>query len=226
MSSSSLNLILIGPPGSGKGTQSLNLTRKYGICHLATGDMLREAVDKGTSLGKKIETYMAQGKFPPEEDVIQLVSEKLSTPDCSKGVLFDGFPRTLNQAKKLDEIFLANGEKITCAILLDVDEEQLVERISGRYLCSQCNTAYHNENKKPQVDGVCDVCGSKKFARRKDDKREVIETRLSIYNDMTAPLIPYYKERGSLSVVNGMASIASIEQDIEAIVAKKMSTTG
>lgn len=221
-SSTRLNLVLMGPPGSGKGTQSVHLAQMYGICHVATGDMLRAEVAAGSYLGLQIQKYMDEGLYPPEEYVVQLVAQKMDTPECAKGILFDGFPRTLSQAEKLETIFRDKGQSMTAAIFLRVDEKALVERISGRFLCAKCGSAYHDTFKRPLTDGVCDQCGSTEFVRRKDDERNVIETRLKVYNDMTAPLVPFYAHQGILHVVDGMAEISEVSKEIDAVVANSI----
>jgi len=214
-----MNLILLGPPGAGKGTQAEGITERRGLVQLSTGDMLREAVKAGTPIGRKASPIMDAGGLVPDEIVIKIVAERISAPDCAKGFILDGFPRTLEQAAGLDSLLQSQGKQIDAVIEIKVDDAVLIDRISGRYMCADCGASYHDTNHKPKVPGVCDRCGATQFTRRKDDNAETVRNRLMAYYRETAPLIGYYFAKGKLKSVDGMASIPEVSSQIEAVLA-------
>jgi adenylate kinase len=209
-----VNLILLGPPGAGKGTQAARLKERYGVAHLSTGDMLREAVAAGTEVGKEAESIMARGQLVPDGLINRVVAERIVQPDCARGFILDGFPRTIAQAESLDELLAERGLKLDAAIELAVEDEALVERIAGRYACAKCGALYHDSSKPTTVPGTCDVCGSTEFVRRADDKPETVRARLRAYDEQTAPLLPYYRDKGLLVTVDGMADIEDVSAEI------------
>jgi adenylate kinase len=212
-----MNLILLGPPGAGKGTQAKRLEDRHGLIQLSTGDMLRAVVASGAPLGQQAKEIMATGKLMPDELMIEMIAERISQPDCSTGFILDGFPRTVPQAEALDRMLGEKGLKLDHVIEMKVDDAALVERITGRYTCAKCGRGYHDKFEKPKVDGVCDNCGSTEFTRRADDNAETVTTRLAAYHKQTAPILPYYKERGVLEAVDGMADIDIVTGQIEAL---------
>jgi adenylate kinase len=214
-----MNLILLGPPGAGKGTQAEAITAKRGLVQLSTGDMLRQAVKAGTPIGQEASVIMEAGGLVPDEIVIKIIAERLTAPDCADGFILDGFPRTLNQAAALDQLLPSIGKQIDAVIELKVDDAALVDRISGRYSCADCGAGYHDTNHKPKVQGVCDRCGSTQFIRRADDNAETVRNRLMAYYRETAPLIGYYFCKGKLKTVDGMAPIDAVSGQIEEILA-------
>jgi adenylate kinase len=212
-----MNLILLGPPGAGKGTQAKRLEDRHGLIQLSTGDMLRAVVASGAPLGQQAKEIMAAGKLMPDELMIQMIGDRISQPDCAKGFILDGFPRTVPQAEALDRMLEEKGLKLDHVIEMKVDDAALVERITGRYTCAKCGRGYHDKFETPKVDGVCDVCSSTEFTRRADDNAETVTTRLAAYHKQTAPILPYYKERGVLETVDGMADIDVVTEQIEAL---------
>ena len=214
-----MNLILLGPPGAGKGTQAEVITQKRGLVQLSTGDMLREAVKAGTRIGEKASAIMESGGLVPDEIVIKIVAERLSASDCANGFILDGFPRTLNQAAALDNLLQAQGKQLDAVIEIKVDDAVVVDRISGRYMCADCGASFHDTNHKPKVPGVCDRCGSTEFIRRKDDNAETVRNRLMAYYRETSPLIGYYFAKDKLRSVDGMAPISEVSSQIEAVLA-------
>jgi adenylate kinase len=212
-----MRLILLGPPGAGKGTQSQRLVEKLKIPQLSTGDMLREAVKAGTEVGLKAKAVMDAGNLVSDEIVNAIVSERIDQPDAARGFILDGYPRTLVQADAVEDMLAAKGLVLDCVIELEVDDNVLVERISGRYSCAKCGTGYHDTNKKPHVAGVCDKCGSTEFKRRPDDNAETVRTRLEAYYKQTSPLIGYYYAKGKLRKVDGMADMEDVTASIEKI---------
>ena len=214
-----MNLILLGPPGAGKGTQAEIITQKRGLVQLSTGDMLREAVKDGTPIGEEASAVMEAGGLVPDEIVIKIVAERLSASDCANGFILDGFPRTLNQAAALDNLLQAQGKKLDAVIEIKVDDAVVVDRISGRYMCADCGASFHDTNHKPKVPGVCDRCGSTEFIRRKDDNAETVRNRLMAYYRETSPLIGYYFAKDKLRSVDGMAPISEVSSQIEAVLA-------
>jgi adenylate kinase len=210
-----MRLILLGPPGAGKGTQAEHLRDTYRLAHLSTGDMLREAVAAGSELGRKARSIMERGELVPDELMIELVAERIDRPDCAGGFILDGFPRTVAQAEALDRLLAEREAGLDAVIELQVDDDALVERVSGRFTCASCGAGYHDRFKRPKVEGVCDVCGGKEFKRRADDNAETVRARLEAYHRQTAPLLPYYDERGVLRRVDGMAAIDEVTRQID-----------
>lgn len=209
-----MRLLLLGPPGAGKGTQAERIAAKYGVPHLSTGDMLREAVAADTEVGRQAKSIMDAGRLVPDDVMIRLVAERIAQPDCAKGFLLDGFPRTIAQAEALDRLLEERGQALHLVLQIAVDDEALVERISGRFACASCGAVYHDKFRQPKVSGVCDVCGSRDFVRRDDDKPETVRARLEAYHAQTAPLLPYYRDKGLLAVVDGMAEIDRVSAEI------------
>lgn len=215
-----MRLILLGPPGAGKGTQAQRIVEKHGIPQLSTGDMLRAAVSAGTEVGKRAKAVMDAGKLVSDEIVIAIVSERIDAPDCANGFILDGFPRTLVQADATEAMLNGKSLDLSAVIEIRVDDEILADRIAGRYTCANCGAGYHDENLKPKVEGVCDKCGSTHFKRRPDDNRDTVRTRLQAYYKETSPLIGYYHAKGKLHSVDGMGEIDAVTGEIEAILAK------
>lgn len=215
-----MRLILLGPPGAGKGTQAQRIVEKHGIPQLSTGDMLRAAVSAGTEVGKRAKAVMDAGKLVSDDIVIAIVSERIDAPDCANGFILDGFPRTLVQADATEAMLSGKKLELSAVIEIRVDDEILADRIAGRYTCANCGAGYHDENLRPKVEGVCDKCGSTHFKRRPDDNRETVRTRLQAYYKETSPLIGYYHAKGKLHSVDGMGEIDAVTGEIEAILAK------
>ena len=212
-----MNLILLGPPGAGKGTQAERLYERHKLPQLSTGNMLRAERDAGTELGKAADKVMAAGQLVSDEIVVGIIAKRIAAPDCKAGFVLDGFPRTINQAVALDEMLAKKGSKIDGVIEFVVDEAVLVERISGRFACSKCGAGYHDSFKQPKQRGVCDVCGGTEFTRRKDDNAATVKARLKAYREQTAPLLPYYQAKGLLHRVDGMAKPDAVARAIEAV---------
>lgn len=212
-----MRLILLGPPGAGKGTQAQRIVERHGIPQLSTGDMLRAAVTAGTDVGKRAKAVMDAGKLVSDDIVIAIVSERIDQPDCAKGFILDGFPRTLVQADATEAMLASKGLDLSGVIEIRVDDEVLADRIAGRYTCSSCGAGYHDTNLKPAVEGVCDKCGSTHFKRRPDDNRDTVVSRLQVYYKETSPLIGYYHAKGKLHVVDGMADIDQVTDSIEKV---------
>jgi adenylate kinase len=212
-----MNIILLGPPGAGKGTQAARLVDEYSMAQLATGDILRAAVKAGTEVGKMADEIMKSGKFFPDELMANILGEHMDALDPATGIIFDGYPRTARQAELLDELLAARGRTLDHVIELVVDEDALVERITGRFTCAKCNEGYHDKFKRPSVAGVCDSCGSTEFKRRPDDNEETVRTRMAEYRGKTAPILPIYEARGLLRRVDGMADIAHVNEAIEVL---------
>ena len=211
-----LNIILLGPPGAGKGTQAARLQAERGMVQLSTGDMLREAVASGTPIGRKAKAIMERGELVSDAIVSALIGERLDAA-AEQGAIFDGFPRTRAQAEALDVLLSERGRHLDFVIELAVDEDELVKRIVGRFSCARCGTGYHDTFRPTKVEGVCDVCGSTEFKRRKDDNEETVRTRMAEYRAKTQPILPYYEARGLVRRVDGMASIDAVGAEIDAI---------
>lgn len=209
-----MNLILLGPPGAGKGTQAKKLTTELGIPQISTGDMLREAVREGSPMGLKAKSYMDSGALVPDEVVVGIVEERIQQPDCAKGFMLDGFPRTTAQADALADMLERKGLKLDHVVCLEADNEELIKRLSGRRTCKQCMAPYHVVFNPPRKEGVCDKCGGELY-QRDDDKEEAIRARLVTYNNQTAPLIAYYEARGILRRVNGLGTVEEVYQRIK-----------
>lgn len=205
-----MRLILLGPPGAGKGTQAAWLRETYAIPQLSTGEMLREAVAKGTEVGREAKSIMEAGKLVSDEIINRIVAERIDQPDCANGFILDGFPRTIPQAEALDGMLAERGLKLDAVVEIRVDNRALVERISGRFSCAKCGAGYHDSFKSAKVAGVCDVCGSTEFVRRKDDNAETVMARLESYEAQTAPLLPYYGAKGLVRTVDGMTGIDEV----------------
>lgn len=212
-----LNIILLGPPGAGKGTQASRLVEEAGMVQLSTGDMLRAAVKAGTPVGLQAKAVMEAGELVSDEIVNALIDENLASLAADQGVIFDGYPRTANQAASLDGLLAKHGRRLDHVIELDVDEEALVDRISGRFSCAKCSTPYHDRYNRPEVGGVCDLCGSTEFKRRPDDNADTVRTRLAEYRAKTAPILPIYEARGLVRRVDGMAPIEEVGEAIDTI---------
>jgi adenylate kinase len=211
-----LNIILLGPPGAGKGTQAARLQAGRGMIQLSTGDMLREAVAAGTPIGLEAKAVMERGELVSDEIVSALIGQRLDAAS-DKGAIFDGFPRTRAQAEALDLLLNERGRSLDHVIELAVDEEALVTRITGRFSCARCGTGYHDSFRPTKVPGVCDVCGSTEFVRRKDDNEQTVRTRMAEYRAKTEPVLPYYRERGLVRRVDGMLSVEAVAAEIDAI---------
>lgn len=211
-----MKLIFIGPPGSGKGTQALRLERVAEIVQLSTGDMLRAAVASGSAIGQQAKSIMEAGELVSDEIIVRMIQDRIAQPDCEKGFILDGFPRTIAQAHALDVMLTQQSSRLDGVIEFQVDEGILIERISGRFTCAQCGEGYNDSLKQPKVDGVCDVCGSTEFKRRADDNAETVKTRLEAYRVQTEPLLPYYRDQNILMSVNAMDSIENVSNQVDA----------
>jgi adenylate kinase len=214
-----MRLILLGPPGAGKGTQAQRIVETHGIPQLSTGDMLRAAVAAGTEVGKRAKAVMDAGKLVSDDIVNAIISERIDQPDCANGFILDGYPRTLVQADATEAMLKAKGLELSKVIEIRVDDAVLADRVSGRYTCANCGAGYHDTNLKPKAEGVCDRCGSTHFKRRPDDNRETVVTRLQSYYKETSPLIGYYHAKGKLGSVDGMADIDVVTGEIEKLLA-------
>ena len=209
-----MRLVLLGPPGAGKGTQAERIAARYGIPHLSTGNMLREAVAADTEVGQRAKAIMDAGRLVPDDVMNRLIADRVALPDAKRGFVLDGFPRTVAQAEALDELLERRDQRLDAVLELAVDDDALVDRISGRFACAKCGAGYHDRFKQPQVEGTCDVCGSREFVRREDDKPETVRARLKAYHAQTAPLLPYYRDKGLLAAVDGMAEIDEVSSQV------------
>src|SRR5438094_297601 len=212
-----MNLILLGPPGAGKGTQAKRLQQAYGLVQLATGDMVRAAIASGSELGQRVKAIYDAGQLVPDDIIIQMIAERIAQPESARGFILDGFPRTVPQAEALDAMLAEHGQKLDHVILMEVDEAALVDRISGRFTCPQCGASYHERYNPPKIGGRCDICGGTDLVHRADDRPEAVATRFAAYRNQTAPILPYYRARGILRTVDGMASIDEVTRQIEAV---------
>ena len=212
-----MDIILLGPPGAGKGTQAQRLVEHHGMMQLSTGDMLRETRKADTELGRKVADIMDSGSLVSDDIVSAMIDAKLADMGPEIGAIFDGYPRTAAQADQLDEILARHGRSLDHVIELEVDEDALVERITGRYTCAKCGAGYHDTFKQPKVEGVCDQCGSTEFKRRPDDTEETVRHRMQVYRSETAPILPGYEARGIVSRVDGMGAIDDVTHAIDAI---------
>lgn len=214
-----MNILLLGPPGAGKGTQAKRLEERYGMVQLSTGDMLRAERASGSALGKQVQAIMDAGQLVSDDIMIALIAQRIATLK-GQGFILDGFPRTVPQATALDDMLKKNGIGIDHVIELTVDEDALVDRIAGRFTCAKCGASYHDRYHRPKQDGVCDACGSRDFIRRPDDKAETVKARLAAYRAQTAPILPYYQNKGVLRSIDGMADINDVTRQIETILNK------
>lgn len=212
-----MNVILLGPPGSGKGTQAKRIEQSRGIRHLATGDMLRAAALSGSEFGRHVKSIMDSGQLVPDGVIIDMIAARIGEPDCANGFILDGFPRTVPQAEALDAMLVQHGLHLDHVILIEVDEAALIDRLAGRFTCARCGASYHERYNRPSVDGVCDVCGNREFIHRPDDRPEAVAARFEVYRRQTEPILPYYRARRILRVVEGMAGIDAVTHRIEEI---------
>ena len=210
-----MRIVLLGPPGAGKGTQASALAESQGVPHVASGDLFREHQQKGTELGQMVRSYMDQGQLVPDEVTIQMISQRMDAPDCANGVVLDGFPRTIAQAKALDDLFKDRGSKLDRVLYIRVSEEELVRRLGGRLLCRNCQTPYNRTTSPPKVEGVCDRCGGELY-QRADDTPEAVRNRIQVYLDETTPLIDHYRQRGVLAEADGEQEIDQVARALAA----------
>jgi adenylate kinase len=212
-----MNLILLGPPGAGKGTQAKMIAAKYRLPHISTGDMFRETAQSGSELGKKLQSFMSAGKLVPDAVVIEVVKARLSQPDCAAGFLLDGFPRTVPQAEELDRILSESKKKIDSVLCITLDDEEIVRRLSGRRVCPSCGGSFNLVSQPPKIAGSCDYC-SAALIQRKDDNPETIRQRLKAYHEQTSPLIDYYTRQGVLGSIDGAKSVEEVFKSISACI--------
>jgi len=212
-----MKLVLLGPPGAGKGTQAKRLEERHGLKQLSTGDMLRAAVRAGTEYGRKAKEVMDRGDLVSDDIVVAIIADRLGEPDVARGFILDGFPRNVAQAKALDRMLSDRRSGLDAVIEMKVDEEELVQRLAGRYTCAKCGKGYHDTFEQPKTPGVCDVCGGTEFTRRADDRPETVRDRLRVYREQTAPLSDYYRRKGKLRTIDGMADIDDVTAEMEEV---------
>jgi adenylate kinase len=215
-----VNLILLGPPGAGKGTQAKRLEERYGLIQLSTGDMLRAERAAGSPIGRKVQAIIDSGQLVSDDLIIDLIASRIDRLPKGKGFILDGFPRTQRQAEALDATLGKRGLRLDYVIEMKVDENALIERIAGRFSCAQCGASYHDVHHRPKQDGVCDVCGGSDFVRRPDDRPETVRARLKTYRELTTPILPYYRAKGVLRTVDGMAPIDRVTAEIEGVLGR------
>lgn len=211
-----MNLILLGPPGAGKGTQAVKIVEKYSIPHISTGDIFRENIKKGTELGKKAQEYMNKGELVPDDLVVEIACARLLEDDCKEGFLLDGFPRTVYQAEKLDEFLAGCGRKVEHVLDIAVEKEELITRLIGRRVCRSCGASYHIVNMPPKKEGVCDICGGELY-QRADDTEETVANRIKVYEAQTMPLIDYYEKAGVIAHIDGATGLDNVFADIVSV---------
>ncbi|MBQ1396083.1 MAG: adenylate kinase [Eubacterium sp.] len=210
-----MRTILLGPPGAGKGTQAAKIVEKYDVPHISTGDIFRDNIKRQTELGKKAQEYMNKGELVPDDLVIEIATDRLLADDCEKGFLLDGFPRTVYQAQKLDEFLAAHGQKLDKVLNIEVKDEELLTRLTGRRVCKQCGASYHVVSVPPKQEGICDVCGGELF-QRADDTVETVSNRIAVYKEQTMPLVDYYTAAGNIATVNGAGTLDEVFAEITA----------
>lgn len=213
-----MNLIFMGPPGAGKGTQAKRIAAANKLVQLSTGDMLRNAVEQGTEVGRQVKAVLDAGELVSDDIVVAIVAERICEADCANGFILDGFPRTVAQASSLDEVLARKGLEIGHVVVIRVDDEKLIARISGRFSCADCGATYHDQFNRPKRANVCDICGGVQFNRRSDDNAEAVAVRLEVYNGQTAPLLPYYEAQNRLRIVDGMADIDAVTEQINSVI--------
>ena len=213
-----MNLVLLGPPGAGKGTQAKRLEDAYGIVQLSTGDMLRAEVNSGSDLGAEAGGIMEAGGLVPDNIIIAMISKRIDHDDCAKGFILDGFPRTVLQAQSLEKMLSEKELSIDHVIAIEVDQEAMVARVTGRFTCADCGAGYHDEFQPTKIDGVCDSCAGTTFVRRADDNAETVRNRLSAYEEQTAPIVAFYRDKGALKSVDGMADIDMVTASLKEVI--------